>query len=48
MKNYGGNNVVKVTTSYLIDDDSDMTDEKVKSKLIEGIEAFSWVEIYRK
>ena len=41
VKNYGSNNVVKVTTSYLIDDDSDMADEKVKSKLIEGIEAFS-------
>jgi SecD/SecF fusion protein len=41
VKNYGGNNVVKVTTSYLIDDDSDVTDEKVKSKLIEGIEQFT-------
>jgi SecD/SecF fusion protein len=41
VKNYGGNNVVKVTTSYLIDDDSDVTDEKVKSRLIEGIEQFT-------
>jgi SecD/SecF fusion protein len=41
VKNYGGNNVVKVTTSYLIDDESEVTDEKVKSKLIEGIEQFT-------
>ncbi|MCI0752058.1 MAG: protein translocase subunit SecDF [Flammeovirgaceae bacterium] len=41
VKTYGSNNVVKVTTSYLIDDDSDATDEKVKSSLIGGIESFS-------
>jgi SecD/SecF fusion protein len=41
VKNYGSNNVMKVTTSYLIDDDSDTADEKVKTSLISGIEKFS-------
>lgn len=41
VKNYGSNNVVKVTTAYLIDDDSDTADETVKSKLITGVEQFS-------
>ena len=41
VKNYGGNNVMKVTTSYLIDDDSEQADEKVKSALITGLEKFS-------
>jgi SecD/SecF fusion protein len=41
VKNYGSNNVVKVTTSYLIDDDSDVTDEKVKQSLISGVAAFT-------
>ncbi len=38
VKNYGSNQVMKVTTSYLIDDDSDGADEKVKTSLIQGIE----------
>jgi SecD/SecF fusion protein len=41
VKNYGSNNVVKVTTSYLIDDDSDATDEKVKQALVSGVSAFT-------
>lgn len=41
VKNYGSNNVVKVTTSYLIDDDSENADEKVKAALIQGIEEFT-------
>jgi SecD/SecF fusion protein len=41
VKNYGGNNVLKVTTSYLIDDDSDQADEKVKDALVTGVTAFS-------
>ena len=39
VKNYGSNNVMKVTTSYLIDDDSDVADENVKKALISGLEA---------
>ena len=38
VKNFGGNNVVKVTTSYIIDDDAETADEKVKSTLIAGLE----------
>lgn len=41
VKNYGSNNVVKVTTSYLIDDDSEDADEKVKTSLITGLEKFT-------
>lgn len=41
VKNYGSNNVMKVTTSYLIDDDSDIADETVKSALIAGVEGFT-------
>ena len=41
VKNFGGNNIVKVTTSYLIDDESDVADEKVKKALIDGIETFT-------
>ncbi|MCX2743162.1 protein translocase subunit SecDF [Mangrovivirga sp. M17] len=36
-KLYDANNVVKITTSYLIDDESIEADEQVENKLIEGI-----------
>src|SRR5687768_16932371 len=36
VKNFGGNNIVKVVTSYIIDDDGEAADEKVKSILISG------------
>lgn len=41
VKNFGGNNIVKVTTSYLINDESDEADEKVKKALISGLEGFT-------
>lgn len=41
VKNYGSNNIVKVTTSYLIDDDSETSDERVKAALVQGIEKFT-------
>lgn len=44
VKNYGGNNVVKVTTSWLIDDESDQTDEKVKNALVSGLAKFTGLE----
>ncbi len=44
VKNYGGNNVVKVTTSWLIDDESDQTDEKVKNALVSGLTKFTGLE----
>jgi SecD/SecF fusion protein len=37
VKNYGSNSTVKVTTSYLIDDDSDVADEKVRQALASGL-----------
>jgi SecD/SecF fusion protein len=44
VKNYGGNNVVKITTSYLVEDESDIADEKVKSSLISGITDFTGLQ----
>lgn len=41
VKNYGSNNVVKITTSYLIEDDSDETDDRVKQALVGGVSAFT-------
>jgi SecD/SecF fusion protein len=38
VKNYDGNTSLKVTTSWLIDDDSEETTEKVKNTLIAGLE----------
>ena len=38
VKNYGGNNMIRVTTSYLIDDPSDEAGEQVRQTLIAGIE----------
>lgn len=37
VKNYDGNTSLKVTTSWLIDDDSEETTEKVKTALISGL-----------
>jgi len=39
VKNFGSNNIVKVTTSYLVDEESDEADDKVRETLIAGIEA---------
>lgn len=44
VKNYGGNNVVKITTSWLIDDESDQTDEKVKNALVTGVTKFTGLQ----
>ena len=41
VKNYGSNDVMQVTTSYLIDDESDGADEKVRVALVDAIEKFS-------
>jgi SecD/SecF fusion protein len=38
VKNYGSNNVMKVTTSYLIDDNTEAADNEVKRALISGLE----------
>ncbi len=38
VKNFGGNNIVKVVTSYIIDDEAEVADERVRSTLINGLE----------
>ncbi|MCA6078132.1 protein translocase subunit SecDF [Fulvivirga sedimenti] len=44
VKNYGGNNIVKVTTSYKVDDESDSADDEVKNALVSGIESYTGLE----
>lgn len=44
VKNFGSDKVMKVTTSYLVDDESDAADEKVKAALIAGVEKFKGVK----
>ena len=39
VKTYGSNNVLKVTTSYLINEDDDASNKEVESKVKEGIAA---------
>lgn len=41
VKNYGSNSIVKVTTAYLIDDDTDTADDIVKQRLIEGLQGIT-------
>ncbi|MDN5201608.1 protein translocase subunit SecDF [Fulvivirgaceae bacterium BMA10] len=38
VKTFGASNVLKVTTSYLVEDESDEADQKVKEAMIAGIE----------
>ncbi len=37
VKTFGANNILKITTSYLIDDESDDADQKVQDALVKGI-----------
>ena len=41
VKLFGANNILKVTTSYLIDDESTEADEQVRQALIGGVEEFT-------
>ena len=41
VKTFGGNNVLKITTSYLIDEDNEDTDMLVESALVAGIQDFT-------
>ncbi|MEQ9424232.1 MAG: protein translocase subunit SecDF [Cyclobacteriaceae bacterium] len=41
VKTYGANNIMKVTTSYLIQDESDAADSQVRQTLILGLEGFT-------
>ncbi len=44
VKTYGGNNVLKVTTSYLTDDESTEADDQVRQTLVSGIEDFTGMQ----
>jgi SecD/SecF fusion protein len=44
VKNYGSSSVIRVTTSYLVDDESDGADEKVKTALISGVNKHTGLE----
>ncbi len=44
VKNFGSDKVMKVTTSYLVDDESEEADEKVKNALIAGVEKFKGIK----
>jgi SecD/SecF fusion protein len=41
VKNYNSSNMVKVTTSYLADDESDAADDKVRNALIGGVSQYT-------
>ncbi|WP_109831612.1 protein translocase subunit SecDF [Reichenbachiella versicolor] len=41
VKTYGANNILKVTTSYMIDDESDAADAQVKEIVVKGISEFT-------
>src|SRR5690606_31171650 len=41
VKNYGSNSSVKVTTSYLIDEDTEEADEKVRQTLINSLQTIT-------
>ena len=41
VKTYGANNVMKITTSYLIQDESDNADDQVRTQLIAGLGEFT-------
>jgi SecD/SecF fusion protein len=44
VKNYGSSSVIRVTTSYLVDDESDGADEKVKTALVSGVKKHTGLE----
>lgn len=41
VKTFGATNTVKITTSFMINDESDDADEQVRAKLISGLEGYS-------
>ena len=41
VKTFGANNILKVTTSYLVGDESDEADDDVRGRLLSGIEEFT-------
>ena len=45
VKTYGADNVLKITTSYLIDDNTQVADKQVKDKLITGIATITGLQV---
>jgi SecD/SecF fusion protein len=45
VKSYGGNNIMKVTTSYLINEDDDASNKEVENKVKEGIATVTGFEM---
>lgn len=45
VKTYGGNNVMKVTTSYLINEDDDASNKEVEAKVKEGISSVTGFQL---
>ncbi|MBD0403318.1 protein translocase subunit SecDF [Flammeovirga sp. EKP202] len=41
VKTYGNDNTLKITTAYLVDDESTAADDKVQAAIIKGIESFT-------
>lgn len=41
VKTYGANNVLKITTSYLVDEESSEADDQVKQSMVKGVEDFT-------
>lgn len=44
VKTFGANNVMKITTSYLIDDESDQADQQVRERLVSGLNSVTGME----
>ncbi len=44
VKTFGSDKVMKITTSYLVDDESDKADDNVKNALISGISKFTGLQ----
>ena len=42
VKTFGADNILKITTSYLINDDSDNADLNVKNQLVEWFRKYNW------
>src|SRR5690606_20583599 len=47
VKTYGANNILKVTTSYMTNDEGIEADEIVRGKLVAGIEEFTGLNYVR-
>lgn len=44
VKTYGANNILRITTSYLVDDESTEADDQVRQALVNGVEEFTGMQ----